>query len=113
MKKIATELTFSERKEIEKYNKKGWSCQEIAIHIGRSKNAVVTDIRRAGGALFYTAKGAQNIADATKAEKYRKLSERNKGNKITFKMKERIENLEMQVEILYDTIKELINDQKN
>jgi IS30 family transposase len=105
-------LTFEERKQIEWYVKHGKSCSEIAILINRSKNVVITEVRRAGK-KFYSAKEGQRIADVNMENKYRKLSERNKGNKITFKMKQRIENLEMQIEILHDMIRSLMNDQKN
>lgn len=100
-------FTFDERKLIEKHVKTGKSCGDIAKLIGRSKNGVVTEVRRGGG-KFYTAKTGQNIADTNLENKYRKLSERNKGNNVSFRMKQRIENLEMQVEILHDAIKELM-----
>ena len=105
-------LTFDERQLIEKYIKKGFSCGETAKTIGRSKNAVVTEVRRGGGE-HYSAKIGQNLSDKIQGEKYRKLSERNKSNKVTFKMKQRIENLEMQVEILFETIRGILNDKQN
>lgn len=101
-------ITFDERKKIERFIKMGKSCGETAKLIGRSKNGVVTEVRRGGG-KFYSAKAAQNIADTNHEAKYKRLSERNKGNKVSFHMKQRIENLEMQVEILHDVIKELMN----
>ncbi len=101
-------ITFKERKQIEKHIKNGLSCGETARLIGRSKNGVVTEVRRGGG-KFYSAKTGQNLVDKNLEEKYRKLSERNKGNNVSFKMKQRIENLEMQIEILHETIKELMN----
>ena len=100
-------FSFEERQQIEKHIKAGKSCGETAKLIERSKNGVVTEVRRGGG-KFYSAKIAQNLADSNMEVKYRKLSERNKGNKVSFFMKQRIENLEMQVEILHDTIKELM-----
>jgi len=101
-------ITFEERKQIEKHISAGFSCCETARRIGRSKNGVVSEVRRGGGKL-YSAKIAQNLADSVRNEKHRKLSERNKGNVTTFRFKQRIENLEMQVEILHDAIKELMN----
>jgi len=106
--RAARPFSFEERKEIEKLISKGFSCGETALQIGRSKNGVVTEVRKGGG-RFYSAKVAQRLSDKTKLERYKKLSERNKGNKVTFRMKQRIENLEMQVEILHDCIKELLN----
>lgn len=101
-------FTFEERKKIEWHIKRGKSCGETAQLIGRSKNGVVTEVRRGGG-KEYSAKTGQGIADKNMEEKYRKLSQRNKGNDVSFRMKQRIENLEMQVEILHDAIKELMN----
>lgn len=106
--KTSRALTFEERKLIEKHIKRGTSCSETARLIGRSKNVVVTEVRRAGRSQ-YSAKTGQNLADTNMETKYKKLSEKNKINKPSFHMKQRIENLEMQVEILYDTIKEILN----
>ena len=100
-------LNYNERLEIEKHLRAGKSCSQIALLIGRSKNAVVTEVRRGGGKL-YDAANAQINADKRMSSKYEKLSIRNKGNKVTFKMKKRIENLEMQIEILHECIKELM-----
>lgn len=107
-KPFITHLTFQERVKIENHIRNGLSCSQAAKLIGRSKNGVVQEVRRAGGKA-YSAKIGQNISDFNLQEKYRKLSERNKGNKVTFKMKERIENLEMQLEILHETLKEIMN----
>lgn len=106
--RITRPFTYEERLQIQKHIAAGKSCCETASLIGRSKNGVISEVRRGGG-RFYDAKIAQNLSDKIKHDKYKKLSERNTGNKVTFKMKKRIENLEMQVEILHDTIKELFN----
>jgi IS30 family transposase len=106
--KCATPFTFEERKEIQKHISKGISCSETARLIGRSKNGVTTEVRKGGG-RFYNAKIAQNLSDKIRSERYEKLSQMNKSNKVAFKLKTRIENLEMQVEILHDCIKELLN----
>lgn len=105
----AKALTFEERKEIEKYVKLGCSCNEIAINIGRSKNAVVVEVRRNGKAA-YSAKAGQKLADENTRKRNAHLIALNTGVKEPiFKYKERIENLEMQIEILHDTLKELLN----
>ncbi len=107
-----TPITFEERKLIQKYIAQGKSCGETARLIGRSKNGVVSEVRKGGG-KDYNAKAAQKITDETRNNRYQALSERNKGNQVTFKMKQRIENLEMQVEILHDVIKGILNDRKD
>ena len=110
-KPYARALSFEERKKIEKLVKCGWSCSQIADAIGRSKNAVVVEIRR-GGKEKYTAKAGQHIADENKRKRNEHLSKLNKGkigNNPVFRFKERIENLEMQIEILHDAIKEVMH----
>jgi len=110
---MSHELSFRERKEIEKGLKLGKSCCCIGLEIRRSKNCIVTEVRNNGGKGEYSAVQAQDRAYALRQEKYERLAERNKTVKPSFEMKKRIENLEMQVEILYDTIKEILYDKKN
>lgn len=104
---IIDRLTFEERQLIEKYLKDGLSGIKISERINRSKNCINTELRKIGREI-YTAKEAQKKADECFLSKYEKLSQRNKGNQVTFKIKQRIENLEMQVEILHDIVKEMI-----
>lgn len=101
-------LQFKEREQIEKLIKQGLSCAEIAKNIGRSKNCIVTEIRRAGK-TEYSAITGQNLSDKIKEEKYKKISMKQKGNQKQYFLKQRVENLEMQVEILHEAIKELMN----
>ncbi len=102
-------ITFEERVEIEKLVKQGLSCGAIAKALNRSKNGIVCEVRK-GGKADYCAKRSQKITDEVRWEKYRKLSERNKGIKLdsAVSLKTRIDNLEMQLEILHDLVKELI-----
>jgi IS30 family transposase len=100
-------ITFHERELIEKYVNKGFSCGQIAKIIGRSKNGVVTEVRRGGG-MRYSAKVSQNLMNSKEEARRNKLSEINKGRAGNSPLK-RIENLEMQIEILHDTIKELMS----
>ncbi len=105
-------LSIDERKIIEKYKTTNLSCLEISKIIKRGKNSVVMEYRRNGGREDYTAKKAHENAAIRQKQKNENLSKVNKANStMSFgKMKERIENLEMQVEILHNTIKRLIND---
>jgi len=107
MGRKTVEFTIEERQKIQILKSKGKSGSEIALLLGRSKNGINTEIRRGEG-YNYNAHHSHNLYLQRKEEKYAKLSERNNGNKVTFKMKQRIENLEMQVEILHDTLKELL-----
>ena len=97
-------FTFEERLEIERLHNLGLSGAKIADQIGRSKNGVNAEIKRCSP---YTAKKAHKIADDIRLR-------RNEINKDLYKpedhpmhrMKERLERLEMQVEILFDILKE-------
>lgn len=102
-------ITFEERLEIEKLIKHGLSCGAIAIAIGRSKNGIVSEVRK-GGKANYCAKKSQEITDKVRWEKYRKLSELNKGKAAGGYqcIKTKVNNLEMQVELLHEIVKELI-----
>jgi IS30 family transposase len=102
-------LTFEQRKLIEKYANKSFNGTEISKIVGISKSGVNRELRRCGRDL-YNAEQAQSESDMRLSEKYNKLSKENKGKVMSPipQYLKRIENLEMQVEILHDTIKELL-----
>ena len=104
-------FTYEERKQIQKHIYKGLSCCQIAKLIGRSKNGVVTEVRKGGG-RFYNAREAQKRCDAVNKERYERLSKLSKeklsGTTHKPNQEKRIENLEMQIEILHDCVKELM-----
>lgn len=101
-------LTLEERKQIEALFKTDLSCSRISKKIGRGKNTVVNEARKAGGRELYRAESAHNLSLLSVQEGYEKLRARNESNKVTFKFKQRIEHLEMQIEILHETLKELM-----
>lgn len=103
-------FTFEERKQIEELLKEDASCSEISRRINRSKNGVVCEVRKGGGKIGYTAKKGQQIAHHNESVRKERLRVINIGNTRESHMKKRIENLEMQIEILADTLKELMND---
>jgi IS30 family transposase len=105
-------INLEERLEIEKYIKKGYSASEIGPIIGRSKNGVVTEVRRGGGRNYNAIQAHLDFVKRME-ERYEKLSEKNKKSSKSYHWTSRIQNLEMQVEILYDTVKELMNVTKN
>lgn len=105
-----TPLTLGERKKIEALLRTGISCSAISRKIERGKNTVVSEVKRCGGRLTYTAKEAQKRYEQTRNERYEKLRQINLGQRSSVTtMTERIDCLEMQVEILSETLKELIN----
>lgn len=113
-------LTFDERKKIEKLLKINLSCGEISKALNRSKNLIVVEVRRSGGRDNYTAKKAQNDSEQRKIKKYENLSKKNKSEDTFLKKRiycyQRLEALEMQIEILVDQIKKLeerLNEETN
>jgi len=107
MKKV-TRLTLQERMLIEKHIKRDLSCREIAKIIGRSKNGVTSEIRRNGGREKYNAEQANLNTIHIEQQKYQKLSERNKAQAYKSSFEKRIDNLEMQLQILTETIREIM-----
>ena len=102
-------LTFEERKTIQKGLDEGLSGSKIALSLGRSVNAISTEIRKNGGRLYYSAEKGEKSFKQRSFERYKTVSEKAKKNKTSYFMKQRLENLEMQVEILHEAIKELMN----
>ena len=108
-----TRLTLSERKIIESLIKKNFKCTEISRRINRGKNSVVVEVRRAGGYDNYNAKRAQKESEERWAARNKNLSEYN-GSKVPEPnlLRTKIQNLEFQIEILFEQIKELRNENK-
>ncbi len=107
-------INFEERENIEKLLKEGLSCGQIAVKINRSKNGIVCEVRKLGKEN-YIAKEAERIAQENLIKKYKNIGglakKRNKEQReITLR---KIENLEMQIDILHDTIKEILKNVNN
>ena len=107
-KRKSLPITFEERKLVEKYAKQGISGNQIARLLKRSLNLINCEFKRAGGRENYSAKESQRLSEKTKEEKYKRLSKMNKGRIVNPNVK-RIENLEMQIEILHETIKGMMD----
>jgi len=101
-------LTLEERKKIHKYLQTGESLSRISYHIGRGKNSVIVEVRRNGGYESYDPFKAHESAIKRKeeADRKRSLNGQVSPNPYIF-LRNRIDNLEFQLEILIDTIKEL------
>ncbi len=100
-------LTFEERQLIEKYLKEGKTYVDISILIGRSVNSVATEVRRTGD-FPYNAEKAQQKAIERKKEQYEKIRTKIKGTNYLSTLTKRVNNLEMQIEIILDTLKKLM-----
>ncbi len=103
-------LDLMERKYIEKRLNalEAVSCGQISKELGRGKNTIIVEVRRNGGREKYSATAAQKNAYAMSKARYEKLSNRNKDAISPHtRLEIRISNLEMQIEILIDQVKEL------
>jgi len=101
-----------ERKIIYKMMKKAHSCGEIAKFLGRGKNSIVVEVRRNGGRDAYDPVIAEQQARERTVRRIKKSSETTKGKVANpYKhLSDRIENLEMQLEIVTETLKELTRE---
>jgi IS30 family transposase len=100
-------LSFAEREYIEKQIENGEGCGDIARALKRSFNTISVEVKKAGREKYSAHKG-QDLADKQREEQKNRVSAMNKGNANITMMKGRIEHLEMQVEILFETIKGLM-----
>jgi len=101
-------INFEERKVIEELLQLDYSGSQIAYEINRHKNSINFEIRRNGGRKNYKAEIAQQRHNDIGMLKNSSLREKyDKGKHPISRMKQKIENLEMQMEILTDSIKEL------
>ncbi len=107
-------LTLQERQKIEKYLKDGLSNSQISKLLKRGKNTINVEIRRFKDRC-YEAKTAQKEAQYRMDQKriqLKKASAPQNGHPY-MRIREEIEILKMQVEILTQTIREMKNDQKD
>ena len=98
-------LSLEERELIEKYIKEKFTGNQIAFLLKRSQNCINREIKINGGRVFYNASQASVNSRMLKRKKNKNL--------LGEKLKDRIESLEMQMEILTDEIKKVRNDTKN
>lgn len=101
-------LDYAERIQIQELLAKGFSCGHITTKLGRAKNTIVTEVRNNGGRQGYDATLAQANVSKRWAEANKVRSEKNKAAGCgSFQYKQSIENMEMQLDILCDVVKEL------
>lgn len=114
-KKVKKRLTLDERLCIEACLRQGYSCGDIAQLLGRWQAGIAREVKANGGRDVYSAHTAQYrtnelIKQAAIIRQNRIGQDPKSGGYQSFR--QRIESLEMQVEILMDQIKELKNGQK-
>lgn len=104
-------ITLEERIVIKKLIDQGYSLTKIAFEIGRGKNTVIVEVRKNGFRDHYDPYEAHKKRETSRLEGNKKRSDSVKGKNFNpyVSMSQRIGNLEMQIEILTDSIKELVN----
>lgn len=111
-----THLTLRERKEIYEWLQKGETLSQIANKIGRGRNTVIREVRENGGREKYNPTAANDKQRKNIIEMNLKRSETIKAKGLSNPYQslcKRIDNLEMQLEIALDVIKEMKNKVKN
>ncbi len=104
-------LTFSERVKIKELLDTGIPLRQIANQMERAKNTIVYEVRRNGGREVYEPKKAHLEAYSRKRESLNPLVKRNKEQmEQVDEFETRIKSLEMQVEILSETITQMRNN---
>ena len=101
-------FSFQDRQMIEKLIKENLTGSEIARRMNRSRTGVNCEIRINGGRDQYSAASAQKNHFDKMTIRSEHLSKMNKGKAPVPKYLQKIESLEMHIEILHDTIKELM-----
>lgn len=86
-------ITLEERQQIEKLLRDGLRASAIARIIGRGKNSVVVEIRRAGGRDNYNAKRAQDQSH----ERFKKKTDASKANSVKY-CEDRIDEIKSLIE---------------
>ena len=102
-------LKLEDREKIHFYIKSGLSLSEISRKIYKPKNTVVTEVRRNGGRELYDPVEAQNYHVKLREEANLKRSKKTKNQENNFLkwIKIKIQNIEFQLDILSDVIKQL------
>ena len=94
-------ITFEERQQIEKLIKTGATCAFMAKQLGRSVNGIASEIRHLKKENYEAEKAHAMAEERSKRTKKSVFIDKGMTD-------QRIENLEMQVEILHDTIKDIL-----
>ncbi len=99
-------LNIEHRKQIEIYISQRKSTAEISRLLNFSQPTIFSEIAKVGY-FNYTAEEAQKIRDANTRKRAMNISKSK--NKVTVvSLSKKIENLEMQMEIIHDMLKELM-----
>ncbi len=106
MPKNCVHLKYEDRQKIEELVKDELlSLALIARKMNRAKNTITVEVRKNGGRYNYTADEAEKRSRTSRIRKREKLTVMNEKFRKEYNLKCRVENLEMQIEILIDKLK--------
>lgn len=103
-----TAISLEERKIIEKMVKLGISGQKIAQFLDRSSTGINTELRINGGANYSAEKAHQRSEEAKKKRGNWKKKDEDEDEGLE-EIESRIDSLQMQIDILKETIQEILN----
>lgn len=103
-----SELKLEERQQIEKLikEKPDLSLSQISRLMNRGKNTVIDEVRKNGGREVYNAKAAHNRYLDLRAKKIQNVTLENHP---IHRMKNKIDAIEMQLEIIIEELRALRN----
>lgn len=111
---IVFSLTLKERKQIKYCIDNMLSQKQISIKLGRASSCINKEIGRNGGRDEYNPQIAHEKSLERRLARIEKLRNNNPWHKLKKQEIEiRVSNLEMQIEIIIEQIKELLNDRIN
>jgi IS30 family transposase len=106
-KKKFSFLTLEDRIILYEGRKKGYSARQLAAKISKSPMTVLREFKRTSHIKNCTPEQADEIANKVRIKKNSNLHDHHTT------IQSRLTNLEFQVEILSDTIKEILKNGKN
>ena len=98
-------FSFEERLVLEENLKRNYSMEKIGRIMNRSGTGLHKEVKKNGGRYKYNAVEAQKRAEKNREQRDRSNYHQGK----VYKIEVRITNLEMQIDILFEAIKELKN----
>lgn len=110
--KLYQHLCLSERNTIARMIKRGSSLAEIARKLGRGKQTIAAEVKKNGGRDAYKPVDAHKSAEQRKIERDIKCSYaiKTRFSRTDQDLVERVENLEMQLAIISETLKEITRE---
>ncbi len=106
-------LSLEQRQKIQEFIKTPMTFVEMSPLIGKSKSTIAAEVKSNGGRLHYNAHEAQARADKKKSNSTSTEMPIESQSNLEKSLDSRVKSLEMQVQILSETLKELLDAKHN